>query len=76
VHGQAISAAVDLRRADFYELAELRIEPGLIDLGLQGSHSLKRGRTYFADVNSLLHRDPTMACVAALAHCAQKLPAV
>ena len=55
MHRQTIGAAVDLRCADFYELAQFRIKPGLIDIRLQGSHGLKRGRAYLGDVNSLLH---------------------
>jgi hypothetical protein len=72
VHGQAIGAAVDLRRTDFYELAQFRIKPGSIDIRLQGSHGLKRGRTHFGDVNSLLHEDLVMADVAPASKIARK----
>ena len=43
MHGQAISAAVDLRRADLDELAQFRIESGLVDIPLQGTRCLKGG---------------------------------
>ena len=72
VHRQAIGAPVDLRRAYFYELAQFRIKPGLIDIRLQGSHGLKRGRAHFGDVNSLLHEHLAMACVAPASKIAQK----
>jgi hypothetical protein len=45
MHGQTIGASVDLRRTDFYEFAQLRIELGLIDIRLQGSAKIASSLT-------------------------------
>jgi hypothetical protein len=72
VHRQAIGAPIDLRRTDFYELTQFRIKPRLIDIRLQGSHGLKRGRTHFGDVNSLLREGLVMADAAPALKIARK----
>jgi len=67
-----VCIARQMRRADFYELAQFRIKPGLVDIRLQGGHGLKRGRAHLGDVNSLLHEDLAMAHVAPVSKIARK----
>jgi hypothetical protein len=76
MHRETIGATVDLRNADFDKLAQFRIEPGLIDIGLQSSHSLIGGRTDFRDVNTLLHGELAMNDVAQFRRMREKMPSV
>src|SRR5581483_1800450 len=72
MHGDTEGAAVDLRGTNLHEVAQLRIEPGLVDVGLQGSHGLIGGGTDLGDINARLHGKTSIADVAPAAEIARR----
>src|SRR5579863_1718161 len=56
VHIDAVGAAVDLGRPDFYKLAERRFEArGLVDIVLQSAHRIYCLRGRFVEIESGFH---------------------